>query len=509
MIEATATPSYQELLQQSIQQKQIIEILTSENNTLSSNYETLSSNYEKLSFELAQLKRMIFGTKSERFVAANKNQLQLAIDINHQPTTPTQEPTTQQITYTRTVAKKETTHQGRIPIPAHIPREIILLEPQEDISGLKKIGEEVTEELHIKPGHLFVKKYVRSKYAKPNNEGVITASLPPRPIDKCMAGASLLATIIVDKYVDHLPLYRQMQRFERNGMHIPSSTITDWTRQSAQLLVPLADVLRKEIITSQYLMVDESPIRVLDRDKPNGTHQGYYWVYRSTEKNLILFDYQKGRGRDGPTTMLEGFTGHLQTDGYQVYEQFEKNKNIQLVGCMAHARRYFDQALQNDNARANQALNFFAQLYAVEKIAREQDYTHDQCMQLRQEKSVSILAQLKQWMQDDIMHVTLQSSIGKTITYTLARWDKLCLYTTNGKIQIDNNLVENSIRPLAIGRKNYLFAGSHDAAARAAAIYSIMGTCKINNINPYQWLEQTLPLINDTKLSQLNDLLPV
>nr|MBK9651280.1 transposase [Bacteroidota bacterium] len=157
MIEATATPSYQELLQQSIQQKQIIEILTSENNTLSSNYETLSSNYEKLSFELAQLKRMIFGIKSERFVAANKNQLQLAIDINHQPTTPTQEPTTQQITYTRTVAKKETTHQGRIPIPAHIPREIILLEPQEDISGLKKIGEEVTEELHIKPGHLFVK----------------------------------------------------------------------------------------------------------------------------------------------------------------------------------------------------------------------------------------------------------------------------------------------------------------------------------------------------------------
>ncbi|MBK8846969.1 MAG: IS66 family transposase [Bacteroidetes bacterium] len=346
------------------------------------------------------------------------------------------------------------------------------------------------------------------KYAKPQGQGIITAPLPPRPIEKCIAGASLLATIIVDKHVDHLPLNRQIQRFERNGMHIPPSTITNWTRKAAQLIMPLADTLRKEIITSNYLMADESPIRVLDSDKANGTHQGYYWVHRSAEKSLVQFDYQKGRGRDGPTTILSDFKGHLQTDGYQVYEQFEKNPSIHLVGCMAHARRCFDQALQNDNARATEALNLFAQLYAVEKIALEQDYTHDQRMQLRQEKSVCILAQLKQWMQDNIMHVTPQSSIGKAITYNLARWDKLCLYTTDDKLEIDNNLVENSIRPLAIGRKNYLFAGSHDAAQRAAAIYALMGTCRMNNINPYQWLEQTLPLINDCKQSQLSDLLP-
>jgi transposase len=449
MIAVQKNLTYEQLLEQH-------HTLKSQHQELQSQHQALQIHIEKLTFELAQIKRMIFGAKSERFVATDKNQLQLAIELNQQATAPTQEPTTQQVTYTRTVTRKETTHQGRLPIPAHIPREIILLEPLEDISGSKKIGEEVTEELHFKPGQLFVKKYVRPKYAKPNNEGVITASLPPRPIEKCMAGASLLATILVDKYVDHLPLNRQMQRFERNGMHIPSSTITDWTRQSAQLLIALADELRKEIITSRYLMVDETPIRVLDRDKPKGTHQGYYWVYRSTEKNLVLFDYQKGRGRDGPTTILEGFAGHLQTDGYQVYEQFEKNKNIQLVGCMAHARRYFDQALQNDNARATEALNLFAQLYAVEKIAREQDYTHDLRLQLRQEKSVCILAQLKQWMQDNIMHVTPQSPIGKAITYSLARWDKLCLYTTNGTILIDNNLVENSLRPLALGRKNYL-----------------------------------------------------
>jgi transposase len=383
-----------------------------------------------------------------------------------------------------------------------------LLEPQEDITGCKKIGEYVTEELHVEPGHCFVKKYIRPKYAKPQNQGVITAPLPPRPIEKCMVGASLLATIVVDKYVDHLPLNRQMQCFERNGMHIPSSTITDWTRQTAQLLMPVADVLRKEVIASNYLMADESPIRVLDSDKQNGTHQGYYWVYRSTEKNLVLFDYQKGRGRDGPTAMLQDFKGHLQTDGYQVYEQFEKHPNIQLVGCMVHARRYFDQALQNDNARATHALTYFAQLYTIEKIARDSAYTHEQRLQLRQDKRVGLLAGLKQWMQDNIMQVTPQSLIGKAINYALARWDMLCIYTTDGKLEIDNNLAENSIRPLAIGRKNYLFAGSHDAAQRAAAIYSLMGTCRLNNINPYQWLEQTLPLINETKQSQLIDLLP-
>lgn len=463
---------------------------------------------EKLTFELEQLKRLIYGSKSERFVPVDKNQLKLELELNTQEATVANEPSTKQITYTRTVTKKEATHQGRLPIPAHIPREIILLEPQESIEGCKKIGEEVTEELHVTPSKFFVKKYVRPKYAKPQNQGIITAQLPPRPIEKCMAGASLLATILVDKYVDHLPLNRQMQRFERNGMHIPSSTITDWARQASQLLLPLAAALREEIITTQYLMVDESPIRVLDSDKPNGTHQGYYWVYRSTEKNIVLFDYQKGRGRDGPTTILDGFKGHLQTDGYQVYEQFDKNKNIQLVGCMAHARRYFDQALQSDSERATQALNYFAQLYAIEKIAREQHHTHEQRLQLRQQKSVSILAQLKQWMEDNIMHITPQSPISKAMAYFLARWDKLCLYTTDGKLEIDNNLVENSIRPLAIGKKNYLFAGSHDAAARAAAIYSLMGTCRMNKVNPQQWLEQTLPIINDTKQSQLNNLLP-
>jgi len=342
----------------------------------------------------------------------------------------------------------------------------------------------------------------------PGGEGIVTAPLPPRPIEKCIAGAGLLASIIIDKYVDHLPLHRQMQRFRRDGMDIPRSTIGDWTRQAGSLLLILADALRIEVMQACYLMVDESPVKVLDRDHKNGIHQGYYWVYRAPEKNLVLFDYRKGRGRDGPTHMLKDFKGTLQTDGYQVYDQFEKQEGIVLLGCMAHARRYFEHALESDHTRATQALEQFTLLYNVEREARKHNYLYDKRYELRQQQSVPVLNRMEAWLKENLVQVTPQSPMGKAIAYTLARWEKLCRYTNDGKVEIDNNQVENSIRPLALGRKNYLFAGSHDSAQRAGAMYSLLGTCKLNNINPFDWLSNILPKINDCKASQVAELLP-
>ena len=491
--------SYEELLQQNIVQGQQLLQALSENKILSEKLFTVQH-------ELSQLRRMIFASKSERFVP-NADASQTTLDLNVEPAA-TVEVSTQQVTYTRKEVKVKSNHKGRLPLPASLPRNEIILEPEANTKGCKAIGEEITEELDYTPGKLFVNKYIRKKYAKPDGEGIVIAPLPPRPIDKCIAGAGLLAAILIDKYVDHLPLYRQMQRFKREGMDIPKSTIGDWTKQAGSLLVILANALRMKVIQACYLMVDESPIKVLDSNHENGIHQGYYWVYRAPEEKLVLFDYQKGRGRDGPTQMLKDFKGKLQTDGYAVYEQFEKQQGIALLGCMAHARRYFDQALQSDKTRATQALQHFGLLYDVEREARENNYAYTKRYELRKGKSVPVLNLMETWLKENLIQVTPQSPMGKAIAYTLARWEKLCRYTTDGKLEIDNNWVENSIRPLALGRKNYLFAGSHDSAERAAAIYSLMGTCKLNNINPYNWLRETLPKLNDCKSSKLTDLLP-
>lgn len=222
----------------------------------------------------------------------------------------------------------------------------------------------------------------------------------------------------------------------------------------------------------------------------------------------MLFDYRPGRGREGPSEILKDFSGHLQTDGYAVYEMFENRPGITLLSCMAHARRYFEQALDNDKTRAEFALQQIQLLYETERTARTNNYTPAQRLELRQRESVPVLESIKQWLAKNVTLVLPQSAIGKAITYSLARWDKLSVYATDGKLEIDNNWVENNIRPIALGRKNYLFAGSHDAAQRAAIIYSLLITCKLKNVNPFNWLKQTLSTIPDTKATNLIELLP-
>jgi transposase len=472
-----------------------------------SKYEELFINYQKVIHELDQLKRLVFGSRHERFIPITPQE-QLALGLEVQPAQP-HAPALQKIEYTR--KKNEATqkvHTGRMKLPASLPREQVIIEPEEDITGWSRIGEEITEELERIPGKLFVRQYVRPKYAKPDGEGVVIGELPARPIDKGIAGPGLLAQIIIDKYTDHLPVHRQVQRFEREGIKLPASTLTDWISGTCSLLEPLYEVHRKLVLSSHYLQADETPIKVLDKDKKGTTHRGFHWVYHAPQERLVLFDYRQGRGREGPTECLKDFKGYLQTDGYAVYEDFDKKPGITLLHCMAHARRKFDEAKGNDLARASYVLTEMQKLYALERQARDNELLHDDRYQLRQQQAVDILDDLKTWMLENYKAVLPQSAIGQALHYSLQRWDKLCLYTTEGKLQIDNNLVENAIRPVAIGRKNYLFAGSHNGARRAAILYSFLGTCKVNDVNPFEWLRQVLNVIPEYPVNKLHELLP-
>ncbi len=470
-------------------------------------YEALYLEHVNLRHELDQLKRLVFGSRHERFVPATpEEQLSLGLDAQQKEITPAP---TQKIEYTR-IQKQASTEKvstGRMKLPADLPRERVVLEPSEDITGMEKIGEEVTEELERIPGKLFVRQYVRPKYARKNGEGVVIASLPARPIDKGIPGPGLLAQIIIDKYSDHLPVHRQQQRLEREGIKLPSSTLTDWIGATCALLDPLYEALKREVLSSNYLQVDETPIKVLDKNKRGTTHRGYHWVYHAPLKRMVLFDYREGRGREGPEECLDGFTGWLQSDGYAVYDQLNR-KEITLLNCMAHGRRKFDEAKDNDFARASHVLTEMQKVYAVEREAREMGLSHEERSTLRQEKSVPVLIALKNWMIENYKSVVPKSPIGQALHYCLERWDKLMLYTTNGMLEIDNNLVENAIRPVAVGRKNYLFAGSHNGAQRAAMLYSFLGTCKINDINPFEWLRSTLETIPNHPVNRISELLP-
>ena len=483
-------------------------------------YEELKPKYDALEFshltvlhELAQLKKMVFASRHERFVAAPaESQLTLDLAVDAIATVAQ----TEQVTVTKTITKatsKPIVHPGRSPLPAHLRRVETILEPAAIPQGSKKIGEEITEELEYEPGELYVKKYVRPKYATPQqgqstNTEIIIALMPVRPIEKAIAGAGLLAQVVIDKYVDHLPLYRQMQRFDRAGVKIAYSTLTDWVSATCTLIDPLYRALKLEVLQSGYLHADETPIKVLDNNKKGKAHRGYFWVYNHSPGKMVFFDYQEGRGESGPQGILKEYKGYLQTDGYQVYDAFDKREEIILLHCMAHARRYFIEAVNNDADRANYALERFQQLYAIERNCKEKNLTHQERKEARKKEALPILEELGSWMKAQYIQTLPKSPIGKALAYNIERWDKLCLYTTNGMLNIDNNPVENSIRPVAIGRKNYLFCGSHEAAKRTAMLYSLLGTCKMNGVNPFVWLKDILERIPSFQIKNIKELLP-
>jgi len=479
-------------------------------------YEQAQSKIVSLNHELANLKKLLFGSRQERFIPepAKGAMVQGTLDLHPDVIAACEITTTTTVTsqQTRTeVVTQRKEHPGRTALPDHLRREVIILEPAEDVTGLRRVGYEVTEVMEYIPGELYVKRYLRPVYVQQTSDTettFFTASLPGRMLEKCMAGESLLAQMAVDKYMDHMPLNRQLQRFERLGVTIAQSTSNDWMRNVLTSLTGLCELHKKQVLESSYLHIDETTIRVQDENKKGTTHLGYYWVYHNSEKKLAFFDYRKGRGREGPEEMLKNFKGYIHTDGYNVYDDFDKRTDITQLNCMAHARRKFSEAMDNDGPRARHVLEKMQLLYAVERRIKEKQLEPDQILELRQWTSVPVLKELKEWMLTEAGNVLPKSPIGKAIAYSLTRWDKLCVYTTNARLQIDNNPVEREIRPVAMGRKAYLFAGSHDAAARAAMIYSLFATCRMHKINPYNWLKDVLQRMPDYTTKNLHELLP-
>jgi transposase len=474
-------------------------ISVEEEQALRSELRSTKEQLAQLTFQLEQLKRMIFGAKSERFVPADPGQSTL-FDVQA-----TGAPTTEQVSYTR-VKQGQKKQPVREPIAAHLPRVERVIEPQDLPAGARKIGEEITETLEYTPGTIHVDKLVRPKYA--HADRVLIAPMPPMPFPKSNLGASLAAHICVSKFADHLPLYRQRSQLARAGLDVSDSTIGGWFQATATLLEPLGDALRKEVLAAPYLQVDETPIPVQDDHNEKGIRKGYQWVYHAPLIKAVLFDYRPGRSEQFPMEVLGEFQGTLQTDGYVGYDKLAQKEQITALACMAHARRKFEQAQDNDRTRAEYALQKIGELYAIERRCDEREDPPDVRHGHRQKEAVPILQELERWIKEQITIVPPKGPMGKALAYSLGLWPRLYAYVHDGRYLIDNNRIENTIRPLAIGRKNYLFAGSDRAAGHAALIYSLLGTCKLHGIEPLAYLRDVIARIPEHKANKLSELLP-
>jgi transposase/uncharacterized coiled-coil protein SlyX len=472
----------------------------------------LSAELEAEKFKYAQLQRMIYGSKRERFISSSfPEQLKLEFEpkVVEIEQAVEAERESIRIAYERKKVKKA--HPGRLALPSHLPVVETIIEPEEDTTDMVCIGKEVTDELDYTPAELHINRTIRPKYISKEdehgNQRQVIAQLN-RPINKCIASAALLSMIFTDKFIFHLPYYRIQQRISQMGVPIPQGTFESWVKLGAQHIKPLFAVHRLYVFSELYQQIDESPIKVQDRDIRGALHQGYMWVRYAPLSKGVLFEYYKGRSPNEPLRDLSKFKGYIQTDGYVGYTHLAERSGIIHLSCWAHARRYFDKALSNDQQRASIVLKLIQLLYAIEALAREANMNHAQRHALRLEKSLPIINAIGSYIYDERSKVLPKSPIGVAFEYCANRWISLQNYLKDGMLEIDSNLIENSIRPLALGRKNYLFAGNHEAAENIAMFYSFFGTCKKNEVDPQKWLTYVINNINDTKASQLKELLP-
>lgn len=413
---------------------------------------------------------------------------------------------------------KAAARRPRTVFPESLEREIEIIDPSGSLEGYKIIGQETKEVLVMVPASFKVRTIIRRKWAltdpsQTDKKGVLIAPMPSRTVSRGLFDESVLAHLLVSKFVDHLPLYRQRQMFVRAGIKIPNSTLIDNTNAACMALTPLYKALKTETLANLYLQVDETKLEVLENGPKKGsTHRGYVWAYHAPADGLVLFDYRPGRNKSGPEDILAGYGGTVQTDGYAVYQSlFGKNSAIQHYYCMAHIRRKFDEAAGGDSKRATWAVRHIAKLYAVEKRIREAQppMAENLVVEMRVAECQPLLQELQDWMHAEYPKVIPSSKIGKAIAYAIPLMDSMKLYTLHGQLQIDNNLIENAIRPIALGRKNYLFAGTHATAQNAAMIYSLFATCKIHGVNPHDWLLDVLRKMNDPAYEgKFSDLLP-
>jgi len=469
--------------------------------------EIIANQNEKISalkHEIVELKRLIFGSKSERFVPEESPAEQLNMFVEQAVQSEVAIVEKQKLSYER---NKPTAHPGRHKLPEHLPMEVVIIEPEVDTTEMKKIGDRITDTLKYTPASLIRKRTIRPEYIDQKEEKFHIAELPSRPLPKSIAESSLLAHIFVCKFVDHLPFYRQIQIFKRDyDWKLSDSTLNDWFAACCTLMEPLYNKMLESVFSSDYIQADESPIKVLDKDKKGSTHMGYQWVYSSPPDGITVFQYRKGRGMHGPKESLSTYKGVIQCDGYKVYDKLGQKKEISLLGCLAHVRRKFFEAKGNDEKRSGYAMQLIQQVYQHERHCKS--FKSEDRKIYRLEHTKPLYDEFKEWLQENTNIVLPKSKIGNAIGYTLKQWHKLIAFFDNGKFLIDNNLIENKIRPLALGRKNYLFAGSHKAGQRIAMMYSFFATCKQQQVNPYIWLENTLDVIADTKLSEIEKLIP-
>lgn len=464
----------------------------------------LEAHVLRMEARIAWFERQQFGYKSEKFRVEDPHQLCLDFDLRQKEPEPQAEPASQKISYTR---KKK--HPGRKALPEALPRQVIVIELENKTDDMIRIGEEVTEKLAQVPAQLFVLRYVRPKYVRKGQDGVSIADLPEMTLPKSIADVSLLACILIAKYLDHLPLYRQVAIYRRHGIEIAESTIGNWVDQTAKLLEPLYEALAYSVTTvSGYVQADESRIQVLDPDTKGKTHRGYMWLYLDPKDKMVFFDYQHSREHYHPHQRLKDFQGILQSDGYEAYTYFDNKPGIVHLHCMAHARRKFFEAQSNDPPRARHFLAEVQKLYKIEADLREQNADDENRHRIREEIAMPILRELGLWLKDQYPQVLPKSAIGQAIAYALARWQTLSEYIHHGMAEIDNNLVENQVRPLALGRKNYLFAGSERGAKNAAICYSLIASAKLNGLNPFHYLYTVLRRLPTQPINRVHELLP-
>ena len=381
-----------------------------------------------------------------------------------------------------------------------------------------EIGTETSDRLEMVAPKLYVERTVRHKVIaredmkkNPEERPIIIAPLPQSPIEHGMAGASVLAEIILAKFLYHLPFYRQINRFREFGLRLPASTVGDWYEKSVESLNVLYKLLRKQVMASEYIQVDESVVPVLDNEK-HRARKGYEWCVRDGLTGLLFFWYDRGsRSKKTARELLGGYRGTFQSDGYEAYEQFCGVNGVVGAACWAHARRKFVDALKENQKLATQAIVMIGKLYEVERKADEAGMTPAQRKELRQKDAYPVIQLMEKWCVDTYSTVLESSLLGKAIAYTYSLMDRLAVYVNDGRINIDNNLIENAIRPLALGRKNWLFCGNDASAYRAAIVYSLLASCRAANVDPRQWLEYVLVEIPARKKAgkEMNDLLPL
>jgi len=474
---------------------------------LQSEVQFKSTRIDQLTYELARYKRLRFGRTSEKLDAAQASLLEEALDTDLaaieeelgqlQPTPP---------------ARKDKSVPRREPLPDHLTRVAIHHEPDSTSCKcgchMKRIGEDVAEKLAYKPGDFTVERHIRGKWVCANCQTLVQAPVPPQVIDKGIATAGLLAQVMVAKYADHLPLYRQEQIFGRAGYAISRSTLGEWVGVCGVQLQPLVDALRGTVLTHGVLHADETPVAML---KPgNGkTHRAYLWAYSPGAFEAIkavVYDFTETRAGKNAQGFLGAWRGKLVCDDYSGYKA-ALAQGLTECGCWAHARRKFFDLHENAKSQiAGEALKFIGQLYDVERDA--QDLKPEARQRIRQERAQPIADALRSWMIAHRTKIPDGSATAKALDYSLHRWEALARYLDDGTIPIDNNHVENQIRPIAVGRSNWLFAGSLRAGQRAAAIMSLIQSARMNGRDPYAYLKDVFTRLPTLPASRIEDLLP-